>query len=105
MFTANLSVTSWKIKEVPAVKKPTILLGNSGFKSLKKMVKVMSSNCHVKVNLKEGRRLVKKNDRIIKIHMVLRVGVKGKDISEQSTVVIEREIHVIREIDVVLCQN
>lgn len=69
------------------------------------MVKVMSSNCHVKINLKEGCILVKKNERIVKIHMVLRVGVKVKDISEQNTVDIEREIQVIREINVVLCQN
>lgn len=59
----------------------------------------------MKINLKEGCILVKKNERIIKIHMVLRVGVKVKDISEQNTVVIEREIQVIREINVVLCQN
>lgn len=36
IFVANLSITVWKIKgEVSAVETPIILLGNSGFKSLK----------------------------------------------------------------------
>lgn len=79
-FTAKLGVTPWKIKgEVPTGEKPVILLGNSAFKSLKN-VKSYEQQLPCEDNLKEGHTLVKEHDRIAKIHIVPKAGVKVKDI-------------------------